>query len=702
MKNKKSLFNIFLIFIDIIFVIVFCYYYFFTDSPAADGFEISSYNVILDVQENNVVDVTEEIEVNFTESDKHGIYKITPQWLKYTGYDGKTIKRKSIVSEYRAVGDIYVVDGNNDKVNIRIGDENNYVGLGLKKYVVKYTYDMGKDPYNGVDEFIFHLYGDYWGTEIKNPTFQVIMPKNIDSDKINFYMDKYRKYSANEYVDYRIDGNVLYASFNDDKYRDNQERKYCYEELGLKEGQFCYLPYNKREKLTHSLTFDIELPEGYFVGGSYNYSWISFILCLLIFVLTIWHYVKWKKYGKDLPKKSRTVEFYPPENYSSAEIGYIYGRQSNKKLTISLIVQLASKGYIKIDELDDEENSIQITNLICEPVEELSYDELVPERFIKIKKLRDADDLLKKREISMMKHLFMKDDVRVLKTGIDRFLKSNSNLIKKGYIEILEDNVESRFDEFNKRKKEFEQSQVKYNLDMIEYNNCISKMPSLSVLEQMVYNKLFKKKNVIILSEHRTFYQVFDEVDIYLDDKLKDLVHDKISNKMRIFSIFITIITIILYYISSSVIEDMDPRFDIFYKLAFISIIINFILFILMKRKTKYGEEICAKVDGFRHFLITAEKKQLEALVMDNPNYYYDILPYTYVLNVSKKWVEKFEDIPIPEEDKGSYDYSDSRSLDRMNNSVYRPSSSSGGRNSGGGGSSFGGGCSSCGGGGSW
>ena len=43
----------------------------------------------------------------------------------------------------------------------------------------------------------------------------------------------------------------------------------------------------------------------------------------------------------------------------------------------------------------------------------------------------------------------------------------------------------------------------------------------------------------------------------------------------------------------------------------------------------------------------TAEKEKLETLVMENPTYFYDILPYTYVLGISDKWIKKFESIAI-------------------------------------------------------
>mgnify|MGYP001173900428 CR=1 FL=1 len=50
----------------------------------ADGFTISSYNVILDVKEDNKIDVTENITVNWESKNHHGIYKFTPEWLEYT------------------------------------------------------------------------------------------------------------------------------------------------------------------------------------------------------------------------------------------------------------------------------------------------------------------------------------------------------------------------------------------------------------------------------------------------------------------------------------------------------------------------------------------------------------------------------------------------------------------------------------------
>ena len=150
-----------------IITIVLCSFIFILDSimneadnetSLADGFTIEKYNVVLDVREDNKVDVTENITINFTNGYKHGIFKFTPLWLKYTGKDGNTIRRKASISDYRAVGDPYSLDTVKRKARIKIGSADEYVGFGNKNYVIKYTYDMGKDPYKNFDEFIFHAY----------------------------------------------------------------------------------------------------------------------------------------------------------------------------------------------------------------------------------------------------------------------------------------------------------------------------------------------------------------------------------------------------------------------------------------------------------------------------------------------------------------------------------------------------------------
>lgn len=129
----------------------------------------------------------------------------------------------------------------------------------------------------------------------------------------------------------------------------------------------------------------------------------------------------------------------------------------------------------------------------------------------------------------------------------------------------------------------------------------------------------------------------------------------------------------------------------------------------LTRRKESYTELLNDAV-GFRNFLRDAQKDELETLLKDDPQYYYNILPYANVLGVSKIWQDKFAALTLepPKYYSGrSISVFDVYVLSRLSNSVgsslsYVPSKSSGGSFSGGGSGGGGGGGFGGGGGRSW
>ena len=66
-----------------------------------------------------------------------------------------------------------------------------------------------------------------------------------------------------------------------------------------------------------------------------------------------------------------------------------------------------------------------------------------------------------------------------------------------------------------------------------------------------------------------------------------------------------------------------------------------------ISRRTDYYTHMLGEVVGFRDFLTLAEKDKLEMMLTDNPQYYYDILPYANVLGVSDIWEDKFKDLTV-------------------------------------------------------
>ena len=577
------------------------------DTAPADGFTINKYIVKLDVKEDNKIDVEEDISLNWNEYGHHGIYKFTPEWYKYTSKNGKTIRRKSVLSDLRTEippytynPDIeynygsgieytndpnvvesyynssynYTTDVVKDKPRIKIGSSMVTLGKGDKDYIIKYTYDMGSDPYTGYDEFIFHAYGDYWGTTINNPSIEINMPKSIEGMTVHFFKDKYRKEDVTNNVTYSIDNNKLIASYNGDD-------------------------------LTKSLTVDIELPENYFVNGSNNYgsgSLICIIICLInLFIL----FILWLFFGKDYHKKAEMVSYLPPRNLSAAEIGYIAYNGYSKKLVVATIIELASKGLISIR----EEN-------------------------------------------------------------------------KKAYIKSL---------------KPKESSKVATD----KYEKLVD---SLSDYERIVLAEFMNVTEEKELKEYKTLYTTFNKVEDKLNKELKWSINERAGIILRYLGLALTTISSILMFLSYSSFEDLPQKIYFMYYFGFISVFVMLFFCVIMTRRSHFGEDIKVEINGFKKFLVNVEKNKLEELVEEMPHYFFDILPYTYVLNISKKWIEKFNDIPIPESDVQMKNYS---LLDTVTDGIYIPSpsySSGGGSCSscGGGCSSCGGGCSSCGGGGSW
>ncbi len=130
--------------------------------------------------------------------------------------------------------------------------------------------------------------------------------------------------------------------------------------------------------------------------------------------------------------------------------------------------------------------------------------------------------------------------------------------------------------------------------------------------------------------------------------------------------------------------------------------LIAMIIAATLHKYTPRATYLLGQLLGFKQFIKTAEKDRLEALIEDDPQYYYHILPYAQVLNVTKVWEDKFKDITFetPDYVTGNYDDFSRVQMMRMMNNIIRdatyvtPSQSSGSSDSSFGGGSSGGGFS--------
>ena len=624
-----------------------------------NNYLIGKYDVTLDVNENNTVDVTEEIGILVAEDNTmHGIFRFIPRWLKYTDKNGHTLSRKAKITNPVVENDFYVTSNVNGKLKFKIGNASEYLESGVKEYVIKYTYDFGKDPYNGFDEFIFHTFGDHWSQYIYGASVTINMPKDFDSSKVSVFLDKYRKEDASNYFDYTVEGKSIY--------------------IKAKDGAV----------INNALTVDIELPDGYFKGAHNVYGYISLTCCIAIIMIMIINFISWFKHGKEIDSYAETVELYPPNKLDPASLGYIYKGVAGNKLTIATIVSLASKGLIKIDDnLKDKDSiskGITVTNLVDTNV-------LDEGREVVITKTNNAP--INDEDKALLEKYFKEDqkEVKITNNFVD-FFKNATHSINNKIIDVKSDSL----DKMSKTDKE---KAIKEKI-----NEMLGSKGPLTKNEEIVYFNMFRNTTVNNLYTDTSFYRTFSEVNDSVEGSYENQVVDVESYKHRARAARLTFVSFALFAIAFLFVKDLNMKYRYLYYIAGSSIAISFILTLIMKRKSDFAAKMGARINGFKNYLITAEKDQLVHMVEENPSYFYDILPYAYVLGITNKWIKKFENIPIPEVNMGNFDYTDYSSFDRIAD-VYTPHSSSSGSgcsSCGGGCSSCGGGCSSCGGGGSW
>ena len=64
--------------------------------------------------------------------------------------------------------------------------------------------------------------------------------------------------------------------------------------------------------------------------------------------------------------------------------------------------------------------------------------------------------------------------------------------------------------------------------------------------------------------------------------------------------------------------------------------------------RQRVNNDIYGRVLGFRDFIKTAEYDRLKMLSEEDPEYFFNIMPYAYVFGMSNKWADKFANFHIP------------------------------------------------------
>lgn len=616
--------------------LLFCIFTFFLFSLNcyANDYDITKYDVEIVVDEHNKYSIKENIDTYFNVS-KHGIVRRIPLYNNIIRQDGIRERNRVLISNVH-VNEEFASSRENNNYVLKIGSADKTIN-GKHSYSISYDYDIGLDKNNKYDELYFNIIGTNWDTDISNVTFKITMPKEFDASKLGFSYGEYGE-SNTDNISYDVDGNVITGSF----------------ERTLLAGE--------------GLNVRMVLPEGYFIRKSVGSSLLECWYYIIPILGVLISYLIWKKYGKD-DQVVDVVSFYPPENMNSLDVAFAKKGSVNSNDAVSLLVYLASKGYIKI--VEDKKSKSRFT----------------------IQKVKEYDGNNKEEEL-FFRGLFKKvwDSISSDELNESFYLTINSILTKKN-------STANRKEIFNNKS-----SNKRYILFLF--------MLITSSLSTIIPALGYKLSDVI-------FSIIICNLIGIVALIIVGIIYDNNCTKKGLNSAlgFAFFFVLALAVANFTIIGFEYIYYDTVYLIGFILCMVCtyliYFFYLIVTKRTEYGNKVLGEVNGFKKFLETAEKDKLESLVHDDPSYFYNILPYAYVLGVSDAWIKQFEGIAIAPPDwyesADTFDYYRfNRSLNRTIHSASRVMNSvpqsSGGSTSGGGfsGGGFSGGGSGGGGGSSW
>lgn len=336
------------------------------------------------------------------------------------------------------------------------------------------------------------------------------------------------------------------------------------------------------------------LKEGYFERIE-EHPWVAFVSIAVAIMGALIAFILWYIFGRDDPV-IETVEFYPPNGLNSLELAFAYKGSVDNEDVVSLLIYLAQKGYLTIREEGKK-------NFVIEKVKE--YDGFNDAEKIFFDGLFSHRSVVRKSDLTNSFYQTINMVKAVVDNKKNKKIIYHASSINKGWLLWLLTILSFVF---------------ALAVPVCEYYYSLlfglGAGVGVAIYACIVYTMLFSPGGKIIAK--------------------------------IIGFVFLAVVGGVLYLVFlANIMRYANTWYKtaLFLDLLFAAVTMFFCVY--MSKRTPYGTEILGKIRGFRAFLETSEKERLEALVNDDPQYFYEILPYTYVLDISDKWIKKFESIAV-------------------------------------------------------
>jgi uncharacterized membrane protein YgcG len=592
---------------------------------------INTYDSFITVKPDSTLVVEEKI--NITTEGKviqHGIYRDFP--TRYQSPNGEvTIQFAVKNAELDGLATPYLVKDLSNGVRVYLGDKQHYLAPGTYTFSLTYTAFGELGYFNDHDELYWNVTGNGWNYPILKATAVVKLPDGAFE---------------------HITGYTAYTGFQGGQEHNYQATKDPAE-------QTITFVTTRALEANQGLTLVLGWKKGFVKERSFFMAPNHFLLLIMflgLLLLLIYYYWIWRKYGKDGLARVIIPEYEPPPGYTPAALRYILKMGYDKKVLASAVLNLAVKGYFKINET--KHLFSKTYTLIKQP---------------------DFNKTLSSEEQIVVNSFFSEGDTLELKQ------QAKLEEMKDNFVSDLEKNYEDKYFVSN----------VIYSLLGMAISLVI--FGFMALLNRDLWGCFWLLPFLFV-------------VPLFVDP----LDSDSPLRKIKI------VLGLLLYFglfvgVATAISEPIFGTKTWMYSVLFLMIILtNLIFAYLLKRPTPAGQKVIEHTKGFKIFLNATEKDRLNFHNPPDhtPELFEQYLPYALALGVEQKWAEQFSTIlekanyqpqwyigsGIPFYNSTDFTSSLSNSLSNaISSSTTAPGSSSG---FGGGGSSGGGGGG--GGGGGW
>lgn len=550
------------------------------NSNFASGQEekILSYHSDIQLNSENELLVTETIKVVAKGIDiRRGIFRVLPENksksnpLKDVSYEIVSVKRDGKEEPYH-------LKNENSNTVVYIGEKNEYLDPGIYVYELQYKSSNHVGFFKDYDELYWNVTGNEWSFHIDSVSATIHLPASA----------KILQQSC--YTGYAGSTNTNCAS----------------QKLSDTEISWSAVGLNSNEGLTVAVGFPKNIiapppPPGF----GQKYALLLFAI-IVVFLLLIYYFFTWNKYGKDPEAPAVYPIFESPDAISPAILGYVDAEYFKNDFVTASIVNLAVKGYLKINE---KENKVLFG--------------LIKDTDYSLTKLKNADSSLPTEEAMLLNKLFSSSSELSLTGTYDPNIKNA--------VTAYTDSIKSQYSNFISKGNNFKlivAPSVMIALAII----------LISIFDAMMIDRLLP---LFVIA-------IFGTVSLFIISFIFGFMGKRFYKTMWLIAILEMGLLLYLSYHILYIAEDHLEN-----NLTALAIVLLFgaasIMFYtyLIRKPSAEKLKLQSQIKGFGMYLSAAEEEQLKFFNSPKmtPEIFEKFLPFAMVLGADKIWGEKFDNM---------------------------------------------------------